>query len=99
MTTSTHALTTPSLQPQTQPAPSVDWKASFRAAINEYDPKKKRALCDQATRTVQQRILDQAPTSADPQEIAIFEEALRQLALHKKSHKRKPLHPHSTRIP
>jgi hypothetical protein len=61
----------------------TDWKAPYRAAIKEHDPKKKRSLCDLACRAINDRILDQGPYAADTREIGALEEGLRQLVLHR----------------
>lgn len=82
----------PSLQAQAAPVPPrvpIDWKTPYRAAINEHDSKKKRDLCDQACRAINDRILEQGPYAADEQERGILEEGLRQLTLHKQKRKRK----------
>jgi nucleoside-diphosphate-sugar epimerase len=44
-----------------------------------FAPKKKRDLCDQARRAINDRILEQGPYAVDKQERGILEEELRQL--------------------
>jgi hypothetical protein len=69
-------------RPPDSPLPT-DWKSLYRSAINEQDPEKKPGLCDLAVRAINERILNQAPYSADAQEIGVLEDGLRQLTLHK----------------
>jgi len=84
-----------------EPAPSptlTEWKPAYRAAINEFDPKKKLSLCDQANRAINVAILEQYPR-LDAQELELLRAALRDVTLHKLSRRRKRRYPSSTQTP